>query len=86
MIYCKRESEVKDKLTTEEINAVKIATSLMAMNNIYYRFTHLIEDKEYLQMHTGLRMKMLNEHKIDKNNFDWVKVDKEKIEDADSDE
>ena len=63
-------SEVNDKLTTEEINAVKIATSLMAMNNIYYRFTHLIEDKEYLQMHAGLRMKMLNEHKIDKSNFE----------------
>ena len=63
-------SEVKDKLTTEEINAVKIATSLMAMNNIYYRFTHLIEDKEYLQMPAGLRMKMLLEHNIDKNTFE----------------
>jgi alkyl hydroperoxide reductase subunit D len=64
------QNEVNDKLTLQEINAVKIATSLMAMNNIYYRFTHLIEDKEYLQMPAGLRMKMLFEHNIDKNTFE----------------
>lgn len=64
------QNEVQKFLSDDEINAIKIATTLMAMNNIYYRFTHISEDKEYSQMQTGLRMRMLLEHKIDKIDFE----------------
>ena len=42
----------------------------MAMNNIYYRFVHLSEDKEYSQMQAGLRMRSIIEHGIDKIDFE----------------
>ncbi len=61
---------MQNKLSELEINAIKIATSIMAMNNIYYRFTHLSEDKEYSQMPAGLRMRMLLDHKIAKIDFE----------------
>lgn len=64
------QNEVQSVLTNDEIRAVKIASTLMSMNNIYYRFTHLVEDKEYSQMPAGLRMRMLVEHKIDKIDFE----------------
>lgn len=32
-------------LSTEEINACKAAATIMAMNNVYYRFTHLVSDQ-----------------------------------------
>jgi alkyl hydroperoxide reductase subunit D len=64
------ENETKNILSNEEIRAVKIATSLMAMNNIYYRFLHLSEDKEYSQMQAGLRMRGILDHGIDKIDFE----------------
>lgn len=43
------------------INAAKLAASLMAMTNIYYRFTHLAEDSEVEHLPAGLRMQgMMN--------------------------
>jgi len=64
------ESEVQNILSDREISAVKTATVLMAMNNIYYRFTHLSEDKEYSQMPAGLRMRGIADHGIDKIDFE----------------
>ncbi|KTD57301.1 carboxymuconolactone decarboxylase family protein [Legionella shakespearei] len=43
------------------INAAQLAASLMAMTNIYYRFTHLTEDSEVEHLPAGLRMQgMMN--------------------------
>jgi alkyl hydroperoxide reductase subunit D len=43
-------------LSAEQIGAAKIAVSLMGMNNIYYRFTHLVSAKDYATMPAKLRM------------------------------
>lgn len=64
------ENEVKNILSDSEIKAVKTAASLMAMNNIYYRFLHLSEDKEYSQMQAGLRMRGIADHGIEKVDFE----------------
>lgn len=64
------ENEAKNFLLEAELKAVKTATIIMAMNNIYYRFTHIIEDKEYSQMPAGLRMKGIADHGIDKVDFE----------------
>lgn len=64
------ENEVQKYLSEAEIRAVKIATTIMAMNNVYYRFAHLSEDKEYLQMPAGLRMQGIRNHGIDKVDFE----------------
>jgi lipoyl-dependent peroxiredoxin subunit D len=64
------ESEAKNFLSEVELNAAKTASILMAMNNIYYRFTHISEDKEYSQMPAGLRMRGIADHGIDKVDFE----------------
>lgn len=64
------ENEVQNILSEVEIKAVKTAASLMAMNNIYYRFLHLSEDKEFSQLPAGLRMQGIANHGIDKIDFE----------------
>ncbi len=64
------QNEVQNILPESEIKGLKTATALMAMNNIYYRFLHISADKEYGQMHAGLRMKGIVEHGIEKNDFE----------------
>lgn len=64
------ENEAKNILSEAEINAAKIAATLMAMNNIYYRFVHLSEDKEYSKMPAGLRMRGILDHGIEKIDFE----------------
>jgi alkyl hydroperoxide reductase subunit D len=64
------ENEAKNFLNEDEINAVKGAAALMAMNNVYYRFTHLIGDQDYAAMPAGLRMQGIVNHGIDKVDFE----------------
>jgi alkyl hydroperoxide reductase subunit D len=64
------ENEVQNILSEFEIKAVKTAAALMGMNNIYYRFLHLSEDKEYSQMQAGLRMQGIATHGIEKVDFE----------------
>lgn len=64
------EEEAKKYLSDEEIKGLRIATTIMAMNNIYYRFAHISHDKEYLQMQAGLRMRGIADHGIDKIDFE----------------
>jgi len=63
------ENEVQNILSESEIKAVKTAASLMAMNNIYYRFLHISDDKEYSQLPAGLRMRGIADHGIEKVDF-----------------
>ncbi len=64
------ENEVQNILSDIEIQATKTAASLMAMNNIYYRFLHIFDDKEYSQMPAGLRMRGIMDHGIEKIDFE----------------
>lgn len=64
------ENEASQILSEAEIKAAKTAAILMAMNNIYYRFTHISCDKEYAQMPAGLRMQGIINHGIDKVDFE----------------
>jgi len=41
------EALAKEKLADTEVEGAKAAAAIMAMNNIYYRFLHLVEDNEY---------------------------------------
>jgi len=43
-------------LPAEQEKAVKSAVSVMAMNNVYHRFLHLVNDAEYKSMPARLRM------------------------------
>lgn len=64
------QNEAQNILSEVELKAVKTATSLMAMNNIYYRFLHISADKEYSQLPAGLRMRGILDHGIEKIDFE----------------
>ena len=46
----------------------------MGMNNIYYRFLHLVEDGEYQTMPARLRMNVIANHGIDKLDFELISL------------
>ena len=63
------------ELTPEALNAVKIAATLMAMNNIYYRFVHLVHADDYKTLPAKLRMTAMAKPGIDKVDFElWSLV------------
>jgi len=62
--------EAKEKLSEAAISAAGAAAAIMAMNNIYYRFTHLAENTEYRQLSAGLRMNILANPGVDKVDFE----------------
>lgn len=64
------EAEAAPKLTPEALTAAKAAASIMAMNNVYYRFTHLAGNKEYAKMPAKLRMNVIGQPGIDKADFE----------------
>ncbi len=63
-------SETNNPLSDSEILAAKSAAIIMAMNNIYYRFTHLINDKSYSSMPANLRMSVIGNPGIIKIDFE----------------
>lgn len=46
----------KHLLDESTLEGVKIAASLMAMNNVYYRFTHMVSDDSFKNLPAKLRM------------------------------
>jgi alkyl hydroperoxide reductase subunit D len=56
------------------LNAARAAAAIMGMNNIYYRFLHLVEDPEYKQMPARLRMNVLGNPGIDKLDFELLSL------------
>jgi len=41
------------------LRAARAASSIMAMNNVYYRFTHLVHDDEVTKLPARLRMQVM---------------------------
>jgi alkyl hydroperoxide reductase subunit D len=50
--------------------AAKAAASIMAMNNIYYRFVHLANDADYRAMPAKLRMNVIGRPGVEKVDFE----------------
>lgn len=67
-------SEVSQTLSEAEIQAAKAAATVMAMNNIYYRFSHLVNDPEYRQMPAKLRMNVIGNSGIAKVDFELMSL------------
>lgn len=59
-------------LEPEHVNAAHAAAAIMGMNNVYYRFLHLVDDPEYAQMPARLRMNILGSPGIDKTDFELL--------------
>lgn len=64
-----------EKLTREQVdeatlNGAKAAATIMGMNNVYYRFNHLVEDREYSNLPARLRMNVIAKPGIGRKDFE----------------
>ena len=59
-----------EKLDPARRNAARAAAAVMAMNNVYYRFTHFVGDEEYRKLPARLRMNVIGNPGIDKAEFE----------------
>lgn len=62
--------EVEDKLSPEAVTAAKAAASIMGMNNVFYRFNHLVSASDYKTMPAKLRMNVIGNPGVDKADFE----------------
>lgn len=62
--------EASQHLMENEMTAAKSAATIMAMNNIYYRFIHLVSDKSFGSLSAKLRMNVMGNPGIDKVDFE----------------
>ena len=56
------------------LTASRSAAAIMGMNNIYYRFLHLVEDGEYAQLPARLRMNVIGNPGIGKLDFELMSL------------
>ena len=64
--------ETKEFIDEELMEDIYGAYSIMSMNAIYYRFTHLSAENDYFTMPANLRMQYLSKYKIDKSDFEML--------------
>lgn len=63
-------AEVDGKLSVEAKGAARAAAAVMAMNNVYYRATHLMQSQEYAKMPAKLRMNIIANPGVEKLDFE----------------
>jgi len=68
------ESLAAAHLDAAYVHGARAAASIMGMNNIYYRFLHLVEDPEYAQLPARLRMNVIGNPGIDKQDFELLSL------------
>lgn len=76
--YCLKNAELIQHLKSEAgehlseglINGVKTAATMMAMNNIYYRFVHLVKDEDFAKMPAQLRMNSMRNSGVSQEDFE----------------
>lgn len=64
------ENEVSSYLDEKEVAAAKAASTIMAMNNVYYRFVHLVNHPEIAKLPAKLRMNVIANPQVDKVDFE----------------
>lgn len=60
----------RERLAAEAYEDALTAASLMAMNNIYYRFVHLVPEASYGKMPARLRMQGMAQVRVPKADFE----------------
>jgi alkyl hydroperoxide reductase subunit D len=63
-------AEFAPKLSPAALNAARAAASIMAMNNIYYRFTHLAASPDYRALPAKLRMNVIGKPGVERADFE----------------
>ena len=64
------ETLVAPKLEPAQLNAARAAAAIMGMNNVYYRFVHLVGNDEYGKLPAKLRMNVIGNPGVDKTDFE----------------
>lgn len=59
---------------SSELDGARAAATIMGMNNIYYRFTHSVSDKEYATLRASLRMNVMARPGCDKTTFELASL------------
>ncbi len=67
-------AQFADVLSEAEANGARAAATIMGMNNIYYRFVHLVGDEEYGKLRAGLRMNVMANPGCDKVDFELASL------------
>ena len=60
------------ELDDATVTAAKSAASIMAMNNVYYRSQHLLDDPELKKLPARLRMNVIGKPGIERVNFELM--------------
>lgn len=63
-----------ETLSEAEANAARAAAAIMGMNNIYYRFVHLVGDEEYGKLRASLRMNVMANPGCEKVDFELASI------------
>jgi lipoyl-dependent peroxiredoxin subunit D len=64
------DAAAREHLDDATRRAALTAAALMAMNNVYYRFTHLVTEKTYSKVPAQLRMQALANPGVEKKDFE----------------
>ena len=64
------ETLVVPKLDAAQVTAARAAASIMGMNNVYYRFAHLVENPDYATLPAKLRMNVIGNPGVAKTDFE----------------
>jgi len=64
------ESLVVPKLDATQVTAARAAAAIMGMNNVYYRFVHLVGNPDYTTLPAKLRMNVIGNPGVDKTDFE----------------
>ncbi len=62
--------EARQHLTPAAFQAAGAAAAVMGMNNVYYRFLHLVENEKYRTIPARLRMNVIRTHGSDPVDFE----------------
>jgi alkyl hydroperoxide reductase subunit D len=63
-------AEAQPHLKPEALEAAKIAAAVMGMNNVYYRFKHMVTGEKYSTIPARLRMNAIRSHGIEAADFE----------------
>jgi lipoyl-dependent peroxiredoxin subunit D len=64
------EALVVPRLEAAQVTAARAAAVIMGMNNVYYRFVHLVENPDYATLPAKLRMNVIGNPGVAKTDFE----------------
>jgi len=67
-------AEAAKHAAENELDGARAAAAVMGMNNIYYRFLHMVDNDEYAGMRAGLRMNVMARPGCSRTDFELASL------------